>query len=223
MLLAIDTASRSLSIALHDGRQILAEQTWQTANQHSVELPPAIYHLLNRANVELNQFQAVAVAQGPGSFTGLRIGIGVAKGFAMALNLPLIPIMTLDIVAAGTPYFDGRLICVVQAGRGRINYANYQWQDDEWRLIGELHNAAWVEMIAEIDTLPTCLNGELDVEGEALLSSSDRPLTVLPPAYRVRRAGFLAHKAWGQFQLGHKMPAAKVMPIYLQTAGGAPI
>ncbi|MBI5928274.1 MAG: tRNA (adenosine(37)-N6)-threonylcarbamoyltransferase complex dimerization subunit type 1 TsaB [Chloroflexi bacterium] len=221
MLLAIDTASRSLSLALYDGQQLLAEQTWYTANQHSVELPPAIHHVLNRAGVQPRQLTALAVAQGPGSFTGLRIGIGVAKGLAMAQNIPLIPVMTLDIVAAGTSYFEGPLVAIVQAGRGRINYGQYHWQTGEWRQVGELHNAAWAEMIARLDAPATLINGELDPAGEALLIASGKAVTLLPPAYRLRRAGFLAQKAWGQVQAGHSIPAAEVMPIYLQTAGGA--
>lgn len=221
VLLAIDTASHFLSIALYDGQQLLAEQTWHTANQHSVELPPAVHHLLNRAGVQPNQLSAVGVAQGPGSFTGLRIGIGVAKGLAMALNISLIPVMTLDIVAAGTPSFDGPLVCMVQAGRGRINYGQYQWQGGEWRLVGELHNATWAEMIAQMDSTPTLINGELDATGEALLQASGKAIELLPPAYRLRRAGFLAQVAWTQLQTGHLMPAAEIRPIYLQTAGGA--
>lgn len=221
MLLAIDTASRALSIALTDGQQLLAEQTWHTANQHSVELPPAVHHLLNRAGVQPRQLSAVGVAQGPGSFTGLRIGIGVAKGLAIALNIPLIPIMTLDIVAAGTSYFDGPLVSIVQAGRGRINYGHYHWQAGEWCLMGDLHNAAWAEMIAQIGTGSTLINGEIDPAGEALLKASGKSIELLPPSYRLRRAGFLAQKAWAQVQTGHLIPAAEIRPIYLQTAGGA--
>ena len=223
MLLAIDTASRSLSIALYDGQQqqILAEQTWHTANQHSVELPPAVHHLLKRAGVQPHQLSAVGVAQGPGSFTGLRIGIGVAKGLAMALNIPLMPVMTLDIVAVGTPHFDGVLVAIVQAGRGRINYGHYHWQGGEWRLVGELHNAAWEQMIAQIGSTPIVVNGEVDAAGEALLKASGKTIELLPPAYRLRRASFLAQKAWADFQMGQLTPAAEVMPIYLQTAGGA--
>ncbi|MBZ0319499.1 MAG: tRNA (adenosine(37)-N6)-threonylcarbamoyltransferase complex dimerization subunit type 1 TsaB [Anaerolineae bacterium] len=221
MLLAIDTASRALSIALTDGQQLLAEQTWHTANQHSVELPPAVHHLLNRARVEPRQLSAIGVAQGPGSFTGLRIGIGVAKGLAMALNIPLIPVMTLDIVAAGTPHFDGPLISIVQAGRGRINYGHYHWQAGEWDLMGDLHNTAWAEMIAQINTGPILINGEIDPAGEAILKASGKTIKLLPPSYRLRRAGFLAQIAWARLQTGHLIPAAEIRPIYLQAAGGA--
>jgi tRNA threonylcarbamoyladenosine biosynthesis protein TsaB len=221
MLLAIDTASRLLSIALYDGQQILAEQSWYTANQHSVELPPAIHQLMGRTGIAASQLKALAVAQGPGSFTGLRIGIGVAKGLAMALNIPLIPVMTLDIVAAGTPFFDGALVCSVQAGRGRVNFASYQWLSDEWRLVGDMHNGTWADAIAQIDDGPTRVNGEIDSTGEATLLKSGKPIQLLPPVYRMRRAGFLAQKAWTQFQLGGLLNPAEVMPIYLQTPGGS--
>lgn len=221
MLLAIDTASRLLSIAIYDGQQILAEQSWHTANQHSVELPPAVHQLLGRTGITPAQLTALAVAQGPGSFTGLRIGIGVAKGLAMALNIPLIPVMTLDIVAAGTPFFDGALVCSVQAGRGRVNFAFYQWLSNEWRLAGEMQNGTWADVIAQIGDDPILVNGEIDPAGEATLLNSGKPIQLLPPAYRMRRAGFLAQKALTQFQLGGLLNPAEVMPIYLQTPGGS--
>jgi tRNA threonylcarbamoyladenosine biosynthesis protein TsaB len=221
MLLAIDTASRLLSIAIYDGQQILAEQSWHTANQHSVELPPAVHQLMGRTGITASQLNALAVAQGPGSFTGLRIGIGVAKGLAMALNIPLIPVMTLDIVAAGIPFFDGALVCSVQAGRGRVNFAFYQWLSDEWQLVGDMQNGTWVDMIAQIGAGPTLVNGEIDPAGEQALLNAGKLIQLLPPAYRIRRAGFLAQKAWTEFQLGRLINPAEVMPIYLQSPGGS--
>jgi len=80
MLLAIDTSTRTLSLALHDGDQILAETTWRTANYHTVELTPSIASMLGQGSVAPADLKAIAVALGPGSFTGLRIGLAAAKG-----------------------------------------------------------------------------------------------------------------------------------------------
>src|ERR1700730_15028046 len=124
MLLAIDTATRILSLALHDGEQVRAETTWATRNQHTTELMPAIRQLLDRSQVSVTVLTILAVSHGPGSFNGLRIGVRAAKGLAMALNLPLLAIPTLDVIAAAQPgpsaSADDSLIAVVQAGRGRV-------------------------------------------------------------------------------------------------------
>ena len=105
MLLAIDTATRYASIALYDDAGIVAEQSWRSENNHSVEVMPAIERLLSLQQLSPEDLTALAVAQGPGSFTGLRIGMSIAKGFCLALDIPIIAIPTLDSVvyAAGDP------------------------------------------------------------------------------------------------------------------------
>src|SRR4051794_36673702 len=100
MLLAIDSATRVLSLALHDGAQLMAESTWTTSNRHTVELMPAIQQLLARVGLTPSTLTALAVSQGPGSFNGLRIGFSAAKGLSLALNIPLIAIPSLDALAA---------------------------------------------------------------------------------------------------------------------------
>ena len=106
MLLAIDTASRLMSAALLDEGGLLAEQTIFSNNQHTVQLTEMIRQLLAQLERPIHDLRVLAVAQGPGSFTGLRVGFGVAKGLASACGLPLIAVPTLDIIAAGTPCFD---------------------------------------------------------------------------------------------------------------------
>jgi tRNA threonylcarbamoyladenosine biosynthesis protein TsaB len=99
MLLGIDTATRFISLALHDGDRIAAESTWETANNHTIELAPAVRAMLARAGMGSQDLSAVAVALGPGSFTGLRIGLGFAKGLATTLAIPLLGIPTLVALA----------------------------------------------------------------------------------------------------------------------------
>ena len=89
-LLAIDTATQFISLALHDGQQMLAEQTWFSENHHTVELAPAVRMLLESARLTAADLTALAVSIGPGSYTGLRIGVALAKGIAGARRLPLV-------------------------------------------------------------------------------------------------------------------------------------
>ena len=90
MLLAIDTATAYASIALDDGAEILAEHNWLCGNNHTLELAPQVEHMLRTAAVRADTLEALAVALGPGSFTGLRIGLAFAKGFSLAYSLPLL-------------------------------------------------------------------------------------------------------------------------------------
>lgn len=220
MLLAIDTATQIMSLALHDGRKLLAEQTWHTFNNHTVELAPAIQVLLDRCGVELKALDALAVSIGPGSYSGLRVGVALAKGLAAANNLPLVGISTLDTIAAGQPYYQGGLLVVVQAGRGRIIVARYQWRKGRWGSRGEPSLMDWETLFASIDGA-AYLTGEINEDGHTALESAqaqDVPVSLVPSAYRLRRAGFLAEEALTRLKTDPTgFSAARLMPIYIKT------
>ena len=103
MLLALDTSTQWIGMALYDGVQVLGEEIWQTHNHHTVEIAPAIQRLMSRCSVLPSALEGIGVALGPGSFTSLRIGLAVAKGMALALRLPVAGIPSLDVLAAGQP------------------------------------------------------------------------------------------------------------------------
>lgn len=218
MLLAIDTSSQFMSLALHDGRQLFFESTWRTANNHTVELTPAIQQALAQTKVTLNDLTAVAVAKGPGSFTGLRIGLGVAKGLAMARSIPLVAVPTLDIVAAGVPVFDGTLIAVLQAGRSRVCAQRYRWRRDTWTPVGPSEITTWQDLI-DIVEVETLFAGEIDDTGHTLLDATDHPVRIAPGAFSLRRAGFLAEIGWARVDADEVDEPASVTPIYLHQPG----
>ena len=216
LLLAIDTATRTLSLALHDGQHIRAETTWETANAHTVELAPAVATLLTRANVTVRDLTQLAIAQGPGSFSGLRIGIGYAKGLAFALAIPLIAVPTLDIVAGAQPMFKGDLIAVAQVGRGRICAGRYQWRQGAWDADGDVQIMTWTALLDTIHD-EVLIAGEIDAAGQELIDQSDRRLRLATPAARLRRASVLADLAWERAEL----PADPigVVPLYVNQPG----
>src|SRR3990170_4009618 len=126
MLLAIDTATRTASLALHDGGGVRVEVTWELADQHTVGLMPCVDWALNQLGLEAGAVRAVAVSIGPGSFTGLRAGLAVAKGLALANEVPIVGVRTLDILVAAQPVQVGSLVAVLQAGRGRLAMQTYR-------------------------------------------------------------------------------------------------
>ncbi|MEO1441403.1 MAG: tRNA (adenosine(37)-N6)-threonylcarbamoyltransferase complex dimerization subunit type 1 TsaB [Chloroflexota bacterium] len=225
MLLAIDTATRLLSLAVRDEFTLLAEQTWQAPNNHTETLAPAIHSLLHNAGAAVDDLTALAVITGPGSYTGVRIGVSMAKGLAAARGLPLVGVTSLDALAAGQPRYDGTLIAVVRAGRGRVIAGRYRWSYTRWVPRGEPRLLKWAELYDTLDGRVT-LAGEIDEQGRtAYAEATTENLSVefAPVAHSLRRAGFAADIAWERLQSGtpEDFPAVAVTPIYMNTIARA--
>ncbi len=211
-----------MSLALHDGLNLRAEQTWYTNNNHTAELAPTIRSMLSRVEISLDDLTGFAVSIGPGSYTGLRIGVSFAKGLAAVHGLPLIGVSTLDTLAVAQPYYQGSaLVTIVEAGRGRIITATYRWKKGEWVSRGEAQIMDWPTLIESIDG-PAYLAGDMDAQGEEALKaaqSQDIPIQLVPAVHRLRRAGFLAEEALKRLA-DHGKEAfnpAHLTPLYVKT------
>lgn len=220
MLLAIDTATRQISLALHDGTSVVAESTWRTANHHTVELAPNTALMLRRAGVEPGQLRGIAVALGPGSYTGLRIGLGLAKGLALAHNLALVGVPTFEILMRALAPRDERVIAVIQAGRGRVSAAAYRWLKRGWELEGETRLMDWAALAADIGE-PTFVYGEVDANGSESLRKLKVKVTLASPAQALRRAGYLAEIGWERLRDRRVDDANRLAPIYGGQLAGA--
>ncbi|MFZ4815302.1 MAG: tRNA (adenosine(37)-N6)-threonylcarbamoyltransferase complex dimerization subunit type 1 TsaB [Phototrophicaceae bacterium] len=223
MLLALDTATTQLSLALHDGTTLLAEQTLPTPNRHTEQLALHLRQLLNVTGQQVSALSAIAVVTGPGSYTGVRIGVAFAKGLAAPARLPLIGVSALDATAAGQPHHSGTLIALVRAGRGRVIVGRYRWSSSKWVARGEPKLMAWAELFSSIDGRVT-LAGDIDASGhdaykQALTANAELKVDFALPAFSLRRAGFVAEVAWGQLRAAapSDFPAAIIHPVYMNT------
>ncbi len=217
MILAIDTATRTISLALRDEHEIVAEQTWRSPDHHTTELSPHIDAMLKRARIAAADLAVIGVSLGPGSFTGLRIGLSVAKGLALAQpHLALVGVPTLDIVAAAQPHPEGvvQLCAVVQAGRGRVSAGFYQHEGGAWQAAGAPFIATWQDLINRLSRL-TLVAGEIDPAGRAALGEHLKQVVVADPAGSLRRAGFLAEIAYRRWRAGQVDDPAGLAPVYL--------
>ena len=213
MLLAIDSATRSMGIALHDGHEIIAEHYWITRGYHTMQLAPEIVLMFRRAEKSASNLTAVAVAKGPGSYTGLRIGMALAKGLALVHNLRMVGIPTLDITAHSQPQSDKSMLVVVEAGRGRVAGMWYKWDSAGWQGIKEPENLTWAEIIENLEE-ETYICGEIGAKGRVVLK--DEPLAmVAPPPLSIRRPGVLADLGWQMIRSGKTDDPSILAPIYL--------
>ncbi len=217
MLLAIDSATRKIGIALYDGIEVRHEAVWHSRNYHTVELTPAIESALARIGIDVKDLEAIAVTIGPGSYTGLRIGVAVAKGLALSRRLPLIAIPTFHVLAIAQPVQEGfRLAVVLEAGRKRLSIGWYKAKNDVWVLAGEPDLLMPNEFSKKIRK-PTIICGELDENTRKILSRKKKNAVLVSPAQSLRRPAFLAELAWERWQAGEVDDPDTIAPYYMQT------
>ena len=222
LILAIDTATRQAGVALVREDEVLAEYTWSAGLRHTQHTAPMIDQALRQAGVAPDDLEGVAVTRGPGSFTGLRIGLSLAKGFAAALGIPVVAIPTLDVCAFPHFYGETPVRAVLRAGRGRYAFATYRREaPDRWRPVGEPQLARLPQLVEDVQQ-PMRFVGELGAQEQAVLKErGGRWVRFVPPPFNVRRPSVLAFRALERFQRGEHDDVDTLAPFYLHIPEGA--
>lgn len=151
MWLGIETSSLVSSLALLEGDTLLGELTMQAGLTHSEQLVPHIELLLDQAQVDTSDLTGIVVAIGPGSFTGLRIGMGTAKAMAYALHIPLYGAMTMDGMAYNVPYTDRLISVLIDAQKKNVYEARYRWEGNQLLRIQDPIVKAAVDLVQELE------------------------------------------------------------------------
>lgn len=220
MLLAVDTSTAQVGLAIYDGSQVVGEYAWRSRQRHTVELAPAVFELLTRCGLTMDDVLALGVALGPGSFTSLRVGLSLVKGFALARGLPLIGIPTLDVLAAAQPLARRPLLVAIQAGRGRLAAGWYKRSRSGWQAKGPAR-VVTAKALAEEVKSPAIVCAELTAEERQTLAGNAE-IQLASPAQSVRRPAVLAERAWRRWQAGDVDDRATLAPIYLHIAEPIP-
>lgn len=216
MLLAVDTSTRRIGVALHDGALVLAEMTWTSPFHHTMELAPAVETTLRYAGIRAADLSAIGAAIGPGSFTALRTGLAFVKGLALAHGIPIFGVNSLSVTAASQPEMDIPLIAVLEAGRKRLAAQAFSWQGS-WTPAG-VARLVTIEELAGTITTRTWLCGELDGRAREILSGNPNAVPA-SPAMSLRRPAVLAELALDRQRSGRPDDPAALSPVYLSTEG----
>ena len=215
MLLAIDSSTDTASVALWHQGAVVAELTWRTAQNQTRELLPNVVHLLKLAGADMKDLTGLVVARGPGSYNGLRAGMATAKGLALALELPLVGIGTLE--AEALPYAESGLPIrpIQDAGRGELATALYRLSRGRWRQLEEECLSTLEALCSEVRHR-TLFCGALSFKVADQLRERLGRLAVLPAAPPLRRAGYLAELGRRRLEAGDRDTPATLQPLYLR-------
>lgn len=220
MLLAIDTSTRSVGISIFDGSQFLCADSWISRQFHTVELARAVKTNLDRAGLSAKDLEVLAVAIGPGSFTGLRIGLALVKGLAYSHQLPVIGIPTLDITVRAIPPGDHLLAAVLQAGRNRLAVGWYQVDSGIWKSEGQPENLSIEELLNKIDR-PCLITGEISPDLHRIIEEREG-LTAADPTQAMRSPKYLAELAWERWKNEDVDNVLNLIPTYLHKGDPIP-
>ena len=169
-VLSIETSTQLCSAALTNNGRLVAENCVNVKNVHAAQLFPIIQSLFDYSSIAQKELQAIAVSIGPGSFTGLRIGLSAAKGLALGLDIPIIAVPTLQALASNAPIRNG-LICAILRSRVNEYYRGIYSRDNfQNALVEETAIYSYDELLKQIPD-NACLIGQTDRfrEDDALL------------------------------------------------------
>lgn len=226
-VLALDTASSACTVAVVDGESVLAELTLQVPRAHSTRLMPLIAQAIAESGIAKGDLDAFAVGIGPGSFTGLRIGLATVKGLSFALDKPCVPVSTLLATAYGTGAQMGLVVPLFDAKRDQVFTAVYAAGDRDpstWAELLPPSHRHIDELATEIRELRTGLRHSWQFVtpcGDAAHQHAgrlglDEVVRVAPAATLLPRASAVAAVGISLLQRGGAVDPGALAPVYLR-------
>lgn len=220
-ILALDSSGLVASVAVVEEDQLLAEYTVNYKKTHSQTLLPMLDEIAKMIELDLETIDAIAVAAGPGSFTGLRIGSATAKGLGLALKKPLIPVPTVDALAYNLYDTTGVICPMMDARRKQVYTGIYRFENHELVTVSAQKAIAVEELIQELNALGeavTFLGDGVTVYQEMLKENMQVPYSFAPAHLNKQRAGAVGALAEKYYREGKTVTAAEHQPEYLRVS-----
>lgn len=217
-ILAIDTATQVSSVAVAARGKLSAEITMQAKLTHSETLMPHIKQVLRMASVPKEQLEGIVVSIGPGSFTGLRIGLAAAKAMSYALDIPLAGVSTLRALAYHYPVAGIRIVCMMDAQKGNAYVETYRWVQGRLQTVDEVQVAGIADIIQWCGRMeePAVLLG--DAVQKKIIGKMELPekVTAAPAHLLMPRAACVAMLGLDELANGHTAQAMTLEPVYIR-------
>ncbi|WZL73780.1 tRNA (adenosine(37)-N6)-threonylcarbamoyltransferase complex dimerization subunit type 1 TsaB [Clostridiaceae bacterium 35-E11] len=219
IILALDTSSIVATVALMEDDKLIGEYIINHQRTHSQKLMPMIEALMKSCEIQMKDIDVIAVAKGPGSFTGLRIGVATAKGLAHTRNIPVVGISTLDGLAFNLPYCEGIICPILDARRNQVYTAVYKWDNDMLHRIEAPMAVSLEELITKLSERPEKIifvGDGVEKNIEPLKQALTDRVMRSPNSIKMPRASSIAELALQKAKEGNLESFYTLMPEYLR-------
>lgn len=218
-IIAIDASGIAGSVAYMKDSQLVGEYYICHKLTHSETIMPMLEDLKKLVDINLEEVDAIAVTSGPGSFTGLRIGVATAKAMALALDVPIIGVPTLDVMAHNIAYTDSLICPIMDARRNQVYTSIYKWNEETLERINDHEAIDMGELLAKFEQLEgniVFVGDGIDVFREQITQRLGKRAKFAPSFLKMQRASTLGHIACMAYEKGDVEDADLFAPIYLR-------
>ncbi|MDR4938808.1 tRNA (adenosine(37)-N6)-threonylcarbamoyltransferase complex dimerization subunit type 1 TsaB [Rossellomorea marisflavi] len=216
-ILAIDTSNFPLGVALIDEDKVIGEYMTNVKRNHSLKAMPAVEQLLKDCDTDVKELTKIVVANGPGSYTGVRIGVTLAKTLAWSLDIPLVPVSSLAVLASSGRYFNGYLSPIFDARRGQVYTGLYRFRDGKMENVLEDRNVMltdWVEELKNYEGEILFVGNDTGIHAEAIQEALGEKAVLAPFVSHNPRPSELAYIGMDM----EESTAHEVLPNYIRMA-----
>ncbi|RKD23577.1 tRNA threonylcarbamoyladenosine biosynthesis protein TsaB [Caminicella sporogenes DSM 14501] len=220
-ILAIDTSSLVATVAVINEEKLLGEYTINTPMTHSQKLMPIIDELMKQLDLKMDDIDLIAVSRGPGSFTGIRIGVATAKGLAHPNNIPIIGISSLEGLASNIPFSEYLICPIMDARRNQVYTGVYKWEENKLNNIVEeapLTIKELTDILLKRKEKVIFLGDGLNRYGKDIIDKFKDKAILAPQYISMQRASSIGQLAFNKVKNGDAKLKSylDIVPVYLR-------
>lgn len=217
-ILGIDTSTMAASVAVIEDNQLVCEYTINTKKTHSQKLMPMIENMLKESDLNINDIDLIGICVGPGSFTGLRIGMATAKAIAHVNNIPIVGVTSLEMLAGNMNLCDKKICSILDAQRNQVYTAKFEYIGNRLVQINDTDVLEIDKLINEISASEDdyILIGEAVYKYEEKLKDIEN-ISIPSPSHNVTKASSLCSIALEKYNQGENIESCyTINPMYIR-------
>ena len=215
-ILATDTATKSCSVAIVDDQAIMAESTSVSAQTHAVHLIEIVQKVLDMSGLTLSEIDGFAVGRGPGSFTGLRIGISTIKALAVATKKPVVGVSNLDALAVQAAISSNMVCPLMDARKGEVYFSRYRYENGNLQKIVPVQVSTLDEVLSAINTACVFIGEGARLYQKKIIEKVGPYAAFALPIQNTIRASTIGQLSMSRFKQENTDDVARLAPEYIR-------